>query len=94
MQLKRVGLRKLSEMKRDCREFEQHMLVNYDYEISKKPDSQLKKFPGSPEPKYLSNREKKGAGKRPRKLIITTSGSFSSPSVTLPSNQFEKDPQS
>lgn len=93
MQLKRVGLRRLSEMKRDCREFEQHMLVNYDYEISKKPDPQSKEFSRSHRRKALSTREK-NTGKRPRSLIITRSGSFSSPSVKLAPNQFEKDPQS
>jgi len=35
-QLKRVGLGKLSELKQNCREFEQYMSVNYDYDISKK----------------------------------------------------------
>jgi hypothetical protein len=36
MQLRRVGVRKLSQLKSDCREFEQYMAVNYDYEIVKK----------------------------------------------------------
>jgi hypothetical protein len=35
-QLKRVGLTKISELKRNCREFEQYMSVNYDYGIVKK----------------------------------------------------------
>ena len=35
MQLRRVGVRMLSQLKRDCREFEQYMEVNYDYEILK-----------------------------------------------------------
>jgi len=36
MQLRRVGVRNLSQLKSDCREFEQYMAVNYDYEIVKK----------------------------------------------------------
>ena len=35
MQLRRVGVRELSQLKRDCREFEQFMAVNYDYEVVK-----------------------------------------------------------
>jgi hypothetical protein len=35
MQLRRVGVRKLSQLKSDSREFEQYMAVNYDYEIVK-----------------------------------------------------------
>ena len=35
MKLRRVGVRKLSQLKSDCREFEQYMAVNYDYEIVK-----------------------------------------------------------
>ncbi len=92
-QLKRVGVKTLSEMKRDCREFEQHMLVNYDYEIIKKPGRQLKEYSRSRQRKPLSTPEK-SPGDRPRKLVITRSGNFSSPSVGLKSNQFEKDPQS
>jgi hypothetical protein len=34
--LKRVGIRRLSEIKGNCREFEQYMAVYYDYEIEKK----------------------------------------------------------
>jgi hypothetical protein len=36
VQLWRVGVRKLSQLKSNCREFEQYMAVNYDYEIVKK----------------------------------------------------------
>ena len=41
MQLRKVGVRELSELKSDCREFEQYMAVNYDYEIvkNKRPES-------------------------------------------------------
>ena len=41
MQLRRVGVRKLSQLKSDSREFEQYMAVNYDYEIvkNKRPGS-------------------------------------------------------
>lgn len=35
MQLRRIGVRELSQLKQDCREFEQFMAVNYDYEIVK-----------------------------------------------------------
>ncbi len=35
-QLKRVGIRELSLLKRDCREFETYMEVYYDYKILKK----------------------------------------------------------
>ena len=35
IQLRRVGVRDLSQLKRDCREYEQFMAVNYDYEIVK-----------------------------------------------------------
>ena len=35
-QLRRVGVRELSQLKRDCREFELYMAVNYEYEIAKK----------------------------------------------------------
>lgn len=35
-QLKRVGIKDLSLLKRSCREFENYMAVNYDYEILKK----------------------------------------------------------
>jgi len=35
MQLIRVGVTKLSELKWNCRDFEQYMAVNYDYEIAK-----------------------------------------------------------
>ncbi len=43
MQLRRVGVRKLSQLKRNCREFEQYMVVDYDYEILKKrPNPQAK----------------------------------------------------
>ncbi len=35
-QLKRVGIRELSLLKRDCREFETYMDVYYDYKILKK----------------------------------------------------------
>ena len=34
-QLNRIGLKKISELKINCREFEQYMAVNYDYEIVK-----------------------------------------------------------
>ena len=37
-ELGRVGVGKLSELKRDCREFEQYMLVNYDYGMTKKEE--------------------------------------------------------
>ncbi len=35
-QLKRVGIKDLSLLKRSCREFENYMAVNYDYEIRRK----------------------------------------------------------
>jgi len=35
-QLKRVGVKDLSLLKRSCRDFENYMAVNYDYEILKK----------------------------------------------------------
>jgi hypothetical protein len=35
-QLKRVGIKDLSLLKRSCRDFENYMAVNYDYEIIKK----------------------------------------------------------
>ena len=35
-QLKRVGIKDLSLLKRSCRDFENYMAVNYDYEILKK----------------------------------------------------------
>ena len=44
-QLKRVGVKRISEFKGNCREFEQFMAVYYDYEIEKKsphPPSTLK----------------------------------------------------
>lgn len=34
-QLKRVGIRDLSLLKRSCRDFENYMAVHYDYEILK-----------------------------------------------------------
>ena len=39
--LRRVGVRKLSWLKSDCREIDQYMAANYDYEIvkSKRPSS-------------------------------------------------------
>ena len=42
MQLRRLGVTKLSELKVNCRDFEQYMAVNYDYEIIKRerPDSE------------------------------------------------------
>jgi|MudIll2142460700_1097286.scaffolds.fasta_scaffold309047_2 hypothetical protein len=36
MQLRRVGVRKFSQLKRDCREFEHYMAANYDYEFNEK----------------------------------------------------------
>jgi hypothetical protein len=36
MQVRRVGARSVSQLKRDCREYEQFMAVNYDHEIVKK----------------------------------------------------------
>ena len=41
MQLRRVGVRKLSQLKSDSREFEQYMAVNYAHEIvtNKRPRS-------------------------------------------------------
>jgi hypothetical protein len=33
VQLRRVGIRELSQLKRACREFERYMSVNYDNEI-------------------------------------------------------------
>jgi hypothetical protein len=36
MQLRKMEGRSLSQLKRDCREFEEYMAVNYDYEIVKK----------------------------------------------------------
>jgi hypothetical protein len=36
MQLRKMEGRSLSQLKRDCREFEDYMAVNYDYEIAKK----------------------------------------------------------
>jgi len=39
MQLRRVGVTKISELKGNCREFEQYMEVNYDYEIVKRERS-------------------------------------------------------
>jgi len=35
-QLKRVGIKELSLLKRSCRDFENYMAVNYDYEILRK----------------------------------------------------------
>jgi len=35
-QMKRVGIKDLSLLKRSCRDFENYMAVNYDYEILKK----------------------------------------------------------
>jgi len=35
-QLKRVGIKDLCLLKRSCRDFENYMAVNYDYEILKK----------------------------------------------------------
>jgi hypothetical protein len=35
-QLKRVGIKDLSLLKRSCRDFENYMAVNYDYEILRK----------------------------------------------------------
>ena len=39
--LRRVGVRKLSWLKSDCREIEQYMTANHDYEIvkNKRPSS-------------------------------------------------------
>ncbi len=91
LQLKRVGVRTLSEMKRDCREFEQHMLVNYDYEISKKPEPRVKKLPRPRQPKSFST-PVRSTGKVAKRLVVTISGSFSSPGTVLAPNQFEKDP--
>ena len=36
MQLRKMEGRSLSQLKRDCREFEEYMAVNYDYVIVKK----------------------------------------------------------
>ena len=36
MQLRKLEGRSLSQLKVDCREFEEYMAVNYDYEIAKK----------------------------------------------------------
>jgi hypothetical protein len=36
MQLRKMEGRSLSQLKRDCREFEEYMAINYDYEIVKK----------------------------------------------------------
>ena len=36
MQLRRLGVRELSQLKRDCRECEQYLVVNFNYEIVKK----------------------------------------------------------
>ena len=36
MQLRKMEGRSLSQLKGDCREFEEYMAVNYDYEIAKK----------------------------------------------------------
>jgi len=36
MQLRKMEGRSLSQLKRDCREFEDYMAVNYGYEIAKK----------------------------------------------------------
>ncbi len=38
IQLKRVGVRTLSELKDNCRDFERYMAINYEYEIVKKKD--------------------------------------------------------
>ena len=38
-QLKRVGIKDLSLLKRSCRDFENYMAVHYDYEILKKETS-------------------------------------------------------
>ena len=38
-QLKRVGIKDLSLLKRSCRDFENYMAVHYDYEILKKERS-------------------------------------------------------
>jgi hypothetical protein len=35
-QLKRVGIKDLSLLKRSCRDFENYMAVNYDYQIVRK----------------------------------------------------------
>ena len=35
-QMKRVGIKDLSLLKKSCREFENYMAVNYDYKIHKK----------------------------------------------------------
>ena len=36
IQLRKMEGRSLSQLKRDCREFEEYMAVNYDYEIVRK----------------------------------------------------------
>ena len=40
-QLKRVGVKELSRLKRNCRDFENYMAVNYDYEIDRKENQNL-----------------------------------------------------
>ena len=40
-QLKRVGVKELSRLKRNCRDFENYMAVNYDYEIDRKESQNL-----------------------------------------------------
>jgi hypothetical protein len=37
-QLKRVGIKDLSLLKRSCRDFENYMAVNYDYKIVRKEE--------------------------------------------------------
>jgi hypothetical protein len=44
MQLRKMEGRSLSQLKRDCREFEEYMAVNYDYEIVKKGKASGEEF--------------------------------------------------
>lgn len=52
-QLKRVGIQELSQLKKDCREFENYMSIYYDYKILRK-ESEAKPLAPSPEKPSLS----------------------------------------
>lgn len=71
-QLKRVGIKDLSLLRRSCRDFENYMAVNYDYEISRK--KRIVKPPALPPKKPALSRLKISLNLRDRSVAYSRFG--------------------
>jgi hypothetical protein len=83
-QLKRVGIQELSQLKRDCREFEKYMATCYDYEILKRETGA--KPPACSSPSSIHPRLKTGLKFR-RYRGNYTGPTFAPPRIKIENNK-------